>query len=316
MYQSIIRIFEYCGIDFITFDAARAKKILAVEFSFATGGIITIDGFDYNKNDVFKELERNDFAERLSTHVLIWKTPSLLDCLEKNEVDVEMIDSWSWLQKDDYYREITSLISPYFAFSFNRIMSKLLDSLRFNDAGIWFKTLHLIDNFEDEHNALRSTRICIADFIKTLKNSNDVTYKSNMVQFEKWFERPWFMFINNLPESLQNVKNELMSEMVNLMYRIQFADIHYCKKLSGQMVSVVDIDSELQALILSNHKIICRNARIRNKAKKRDWGRLNFIIALLLGMLAIRIATCSRNSQTQTMPPIPQFFLEQQYNID
>ena len=46
-YKSLIRIFEYCGIDCGDVDVVKAKKALSAEFAIAPCGFITIDGFDY-----------------------------------------------------------------------------------------------------------------------------------------------------------------------------------------------------------------------------------------------------------------------------
>lgn len=255
-YQSIIRILEYCGINCNVLDVARAKKVLAVEFSISPGGIISIDGFDYSRNDVFNELECDGFAQRLPTHLLIWQTPSLLDCLEKNEVDIRQIDAWDWLRNDRYKRELTHLISPYFAVSFDKIMGKLLHQSKFRNANDWLKTLHLVDNAEDEHTALSNTRVCIAEFIKLLRNSNEVTYINNLAQLNKWFSQPWFRFVNNLPDSFYSIRNDLLSAMVNFMATIQHSNGDLCRKMSQQMMEVRNIDPDLRKLIISNHAII------------------------------------------------------------
>lgn len=254
-YQSIIRILEYCGIDCIALDVAKAKKILAAEFSIAPGGIISIDGFDYTQNDVFNELECDDFASRLPTHLWIWKTPSLLNCLEKNEANIKELQ---WLNtthfNDKSYRQAIRVISPYFAVSFNKIMHKLLNEAQFTVAEDWIQTLRFVDNAEDEYTALSSTRIFINDFIRLLRNSNERSYKSNLPQLNKWFSQPWYNFTNQLPESLDSTVNDLLLMMNNFTVAIYSTNKRLCRKISKQLIQVENIDSDSKKAITENHE--------------------------------------------------------------
>ena len=245
-YLSIIRIFRHCGIDCHAPDAARAKRILAAEFSIAPGGVISIDGFDYTANDVFEELERDDFARRLQLNMLIWKTPILLNCLEKHEADLRQIQQWETVCRDWLHRQITGFIAPYFAVSFDKIMGKLLNEARFADADAWLKTRYFLDNSEDRRASLSSTRLFITDFIKLLKNLNDVTYKNHLPQLENWFSQPWSRFVNHLPTSLYHVRNDLLRAMFSFMLVIRNTDSDLCRKMSRQMREVRNINANLQ----------------------------------------------------------------------
>ena len=249
-YHSIIRLFEHCGIDCNALDVAKARRILAAEFSIARNGIISIAGFDYTKNDVFNELERHDFAQRLTVHVLIWRMPVLLNCLEKNEIDIGQIDKLgSWYSHYWRQRHVVDFISPYFAVSFDKIMGRLLNSARFADANTWMKTLYFAENAEDNRAALSSTRIYFADFIKLLRNMNDVTYKDHLPQVEKFFSQPWCRFVNNFPDSLYGIRNDLLRTMYNFAIIIRHTDTNLYQTITRQMIEVRNIDTDLRDLI-------------------------------------------------------------------
>ena len=248
-YKSPIRIFEYCNIDCRAIDIAKAKKTLAAEFAIAPGGIITIDGFDYSKNDVFTELEHKDFKQWLSFHLLIWQTPNLLNCLEKNMASLKTAKTLIKLHADNNNRPFIRFISSGFTLSLDKIMRNLLYEGQFRDAAQWLKTLCLIDNVDDEYTALSSTRNCIADFIKLLRNLNEVTYKDHLQDLEKWLTQPWSLFINQLPDSFYETKHELLSAMIGFTFVIKQVDVKLCLKASNQMRKVKNTDKNVRALI-------------------------------------------------------------------
>ena len=293
-YRSLIRVLEYCGIDCGDVDVVKAKKALAAEFAIAPGGFITIDGLDYTKNDVFTELEHEDFMQRLSYHMLIWQTPNLLNCLEKNIANLKTVKTLIKLHADNNNRPYIRFISSCFAHSFDKIMRNLLYEERFRDAGQWLKTLCLIDNADDEYTALSSTRNCIADFIKLLRNLNDVTCKDHLQDLEKWFSKPWSLFVNQLPDSLYDTKHELLSAMVDFTFVNNQADIKLCLKASKQMRKVICLNDSLRKLIVDNHAIYIIRSR-----KQFDDRNLGWLIAVFIFSLFI-IRTCNPDSTTKS----------------
>ena len=251
-YQSIIRILNHCDIDCKFFDVAKAKKILAAEFSLAPRGIISINGFDYTKNDVFNELEHVDFAKRLPIHILIWRTPILLNLLEKNEEpSPEKGHEFSYYMNSR--RVFSDFISPYFAISLSKIIGRLLNEGKFETARCWQSEFYIIDNEIDRRTAMNSTRVYLTDFIRLLKNINDVTYKNHLPQLEKFFSQPWNSFVNYLPNQFYTITNELLSAMHNFTLIIKHTDHELCLKMSQQMIEVRKIEPELRERIAREH---------------------------------------------------------------
>ena len=258
MYQSLIRILNHCDIDIKAFDVSRAKRVLAAEFSIASGGIISIDGFDYTKNDVFAELEHIDFSRRLSVHVLIWRTPILLNCLEKSEIDLENVSQLVGFYYKWHDRQVFDLISPYFAVSFNKIMGRLLKEARFIDACTWLDALQLTHFDEDRNAALSSANEYLTDFIKLLKNLNAVTYKNRLPELEKFLSQPWRRFVNSLPSQFYHITNDLLSAMHNFTLIIKHIDSNLCAKMIREMIEVRNIDDGLREKILREYEGISK----------------------------------------------------------
>lgn len=299
-YQSIIRLFNYCDIDCNTMDAGKIKKILSAEFAIAPNGIVSVDNFDYTKNDIFLELEGDDFEQRLRYHQLIWEHPYLLQCLERNTVDFYNVYTWVKLQHD---KQFVSFISPYFAESFDKIMRKLLNPANFDDAGRWLRLLVFIDNPDDEDRALSGIRIFISEFIRLLKNSNDITYHDIIPQLDGWIDQSSYLFINELPDSLYKLKDDLARAMVNFTVKIQHANKNLCYEISSILVRFYNLEPSLYELIQDNHKIY--KSKVGKDYSRQDsdsggWKSIFIIIPVLIGILRICSHSGSSNSYNNT----------------
>jgi hypothetical protein len=292
-YQSIIRLLEYCNIDCDTMDVGKIRKILTAEFALAESGVISVDGFDYTKNDIFQELEREDFAERLDYHQLVWKNQSLLECLEKNTVNFQQVSSWFQLR---WHKSFPAFISPYFAESFDKIMRKFLNPIDFGEATRWFRMSFFINNAEDEDKALSGVRIFISEFTKILKNVNSVTYIDILPELEDWTAQSCYAFINSFPGSLYKLKDELVRALINLTARTQSANRNLAYEVSCQLIQITGIDPEVEDLIQKNHKIF---EDLPPSGTKTDY-RSCFWIAIVAISFIVRIATYQSSSNSSS----------------
>ena len=297
-YQSIIRLFEYCNVDYNTMDTGKIKKILTAEFSIAEGGIISIDGFDYTKNDIFQELERTDFSQRLKYHQLIWKNESLLACLETNTVDFRVVSTWFPLKEDSFF---VRFISPYFAESFDKIMRKFLNPVDFSEATRWLNFLFLIDNAADEDKALSGIRLFIMEFIHSLKNVNSTTYVTIMPELETWTDQSASSFINSLPDSLYMQIEDMVKAVINFTVLIQNENTNLCYELSYELVRINKISSNLQELIAENHEIYKKrteHAPAERRSVNLSFFWVIFVIVLFCFRIASYIPHSSRSSHS------------------
>lgn len=296
-YKSIIRFFEHCDIAYADgVNTGRAKKILSAEFSVAQDGIITIDGFDYSKNDVLEELESADFTEHLRYHALIWKNKSLLDCLEQNTVSFEDIPTWRSLKNDAGF---VHFVSPYFAVTFDKIMGKILSyPVNFHEAERWLRLLAFVGNPVDEERALTSLRIFLLDTIKLLKNVNNSTYKNYLPQITPWAEQSSATFLNKLPDSLYKIREDLVDALINFTCLIQKTNRNLCYQISYKLTLITEINEATHNLIHDNHVIIAQNNGKSSKGGS-GCGRNVWIGVLIFASLVRLIAginSCNNSS--------------------
>ncbi|MDR2466231.1 MAG: hypothetical protein LBD35_02460 [Prevotellaceae bacterium] len=294
-YKSIIRLFEYCGIDGDRLDAGRIRKIISAEFALAESGIISIDGFDYSKNDALAEIDSPDFVRNYSHHKAIWNNGALLDCLERNKVTSPDLGTQKSLGAN---LDLASFVSPYFAVSFDKIMRRYLRDFDFKSANKWMETMSLLDTPEDEARALEGIRLYFAEFISRLKNSNSVTYAEMFAELNAWGGNGKSSeLVNCLMPFLPDTVNSLARALINFTVAIQFADKMLCYCISLRLTEIQNLRTELSELILENHKIYKSQIFIdrrklrklvfadRKKARKLAW------IPFVLIYLAFRICS-------------------------
>lgn len=278
-YVSVIRLLEYCNIDYNAPDVSKMKKIIAAEYALSDGGIISIDGFDYTKDSVLQEIERDDFLQRLNHHVYIWNNKDLLGFLEQDQ-DVDVSTPWFSSNANDDFKQF---ISPYFAYSFNKVMHRYLRDSSLIKAGQWLTFLVFVD-FVDENEALSSTRSFIAETLKLFRNTSKSNYKNHLSQLMVWAEQSVYQFINNLPDSMYDEAEDLAIALINFTVAIQHTDKRLCLSVSENLVQLNKLDERHLSLIRENHKIY------KSKVKKTPIKRILkgiFIVFLLIKILPL-----------------------------
>ena len=302
-YQSIIRLFDYCNIEYgDNVDLVKIKKILSAEFSIATGGIITIDNFDYSKNDCLEELESTDFSERLRCHKLIWKQQSLLNYLEQNIISFSDICKWIDL-KDDI--DFVKFVSPYFATSFDKVMGKILNLPDFEDAKRWMNLLDFVNNPEDEDRALNSLRIFLIETTKMLRNINSTTYISFMPQIQPWAEQRSGLFLNKLPDSLYKIKEDLVRAWVDFTFHINPQNMNLCYNISCELTLITGIDQELIDVILHNHDVFTsKKSGERGGSGCANAVSIIFLIPVIIFFIKFIIMISTSTSENKYSPKV------------
>ncbi|HCC51756.1 MAG TPA: hypothetical protein DEQ30_06580 [Porphyromonadaceae bacterium] len=290
-YLSPIRLFEYCDIAYSDPDLSKIKRIISAEYALADNGIIAIDGFDYTKDSILQEIERDDFRQRLVYHDIIWKNKSLLNVLERDSVD-EHTDSWFYLSENEDFRQF---VSPFFAYAFNKIMHKYLRDFFLLKASAWLKYLAFV-NFVDENPALADTRDFISDTLRLFRNTNKSNYKNNLSRIGIWAKQPVYLFINNLPESLSDETEDLVIALINFTVEIQSTNKKLCCNISENLFKITNADERHIETIRKNHKIY--KSKVGKKSRWRHflkWGFififvskiLPFIVGLIIGLFSL-----------------------------
>ncbi len=281
-YISIIRLFEHCSIPYREeINISRIKKQLTAEFGLAPSGIIEIEKHSYNKNDVFEELERADFATRLEYHKKIWNTPGMTAFLEDNVFDeYKMREAMQQFQNDTVF---DTFVSPYFAASFNYLTRNYITELRLDDAG----NLLLYEEFlqgEDREEAFRPIRIFLDDNIRLLKNTNRDNYNLVKPKLQHWMTTSWSNFLNHLPHEFYSSRNEISSNLVNLTVAIQKTDKKDCKTISTELTCLSNLSPELMDIIYNNHKVYTNTAT--RTGSGGNWGWVIWVVIILMRIMS------------------------------
>ncbi len=225
-YQSFTRVLAHCGVN--TIDAnlslAQLKKIILAEFAFSQNGLLVIDGFEYNKNDILKELEDPNLQNNLRCHATIWEEKGLLDFLEQDILDMDIANS-NW-RKLNWDKAFVQFVSPYFAESFNAVMNHVLKEPNFSSA----TELNSLNGFlqdADQETAYRSVRIFLNDNTHMFRNLNEKTY-SKEPKVVVWTKQQFAPFLNSLPFSFSHQINKLAVSLINFLVTIQAKNKKYC----------------------------------------------------------------------------------------
>ncbi|GEM_PF-1248483 len=293
---SIIRFFEYCGIE-LTETAAlnipRIKKQITAEFALSPNGIIEIEGTVYNKQDVFDIIEAPDFLEILSHQKIIAAHEPLRLFLEKGIAADQLVEHVEELKQQEGF---VRYISKYFAPLFNREMKRRLSQCDFESAANWIPNCQLLLTTDGEQ-AFQSTTTFLAENLKLFKNLNKTSFLSRKEEVTPWTGN-WARFMNWLPDMLFAPKEELAIQLINFCVEIQNTDVAYCYLISQQMVYLDYLDAANTQLIRDNHVIYESKAASTNvvpahvakKHRKADNKTLNYIwIAILAFFIITRL---------------------------
>ena len=301
---SIIRFFNYCGIDAaqaVPGNIPRIKKQIAAEFSLVPNGIIEIEGTVYNKQDVFSILEAPDFAEILAHQQTINEHEPLRLFLEKGIASDELAEHVEILKKEEGF---VRYVSKYFAPLFNREMKRRLSTFDFESAADWIPNCQLLLTTDGEQ-AFQYTSTFLEENLRLFKNLNKTTFLSRKAEVTPWTGN-WARFMNWLPDMIYAQKEELAIQLINFCVEIQHADVSYCYWISSQMVQLDYLDDSNTQLIRDNHVIYESKAAgtnavpqsVSKKYRKENNKTFNYIwIALLAFFIITRlVGSCDKNS--------------------
>ncbi len=280
-YISPIRLYKHCAVELNPdINISRIKKHLNAEFAIATNGLIEIDGFSYNKHDLFEELEHSDFEKRLNYHQRIWDSKNVLSFLENNEFAyLSFKDELKQFHNDD---EFDLFFSTYFAASFSVVLRNKLNELPLASVGnlLLFEPFILSDEREE---AFKPLRIFFEENLRLLKNTNKDSYKLMHPKITHWVDYEWSSFINNLPEEFYEEKQEIAFKLTNILAAIQKTNRDDCRKLSYELSSITGLEKELADVIYKNHQIITGHSS--SKSGGNNWSWIIWVILILIRIL-------------------------------
>lgn len=276
-YISIIRLFDHCGIPTDDFNLSRAKKQLQAEFGIAQGGFIEIDGYTYTKHDVFDEIEQPDFLQRLDFHKQIWKSPQILQLLEKNTADLVAIhvEFKPFLGNSEF----DEFFSPYLVGPFSYLSRNFLAENKLRDVGNLLAYEDFLQPAEREE-AFRPIRVYLDENVRILRNVNKDNYDMMRPRFAHWIEKDWYLFFNYLPHEFYEIKNDITTYIINIGVAVQKKRKQDCRMMSEQLISLKDVPQNLRDIIVSNHAVYTGSS-----GSGSGWGRGVFWIIWIVFMI-------------------------------
>lgn len=252
-YISIIRLFEHGNIVYTgDINLSRIKKQLLAEFSLATSGIIEIDHFSYNKNDILTAVDADNFNKLLPIHIAIWQNKTLLNFLELTALDIESIeDTFEQFKTDAAFKECCSL---KIAVAFNYYTRNFLTVPDLEELG----NLMFLNDFiavEYRETAYHSLRLFLDEQIRLLRNTTAGSYKLMKPKIKHWGSyKRWYKCINGLPVEFYQHRSNLVNGLINLTVALHGRYPQTCYRISRQLMKVKDLSSDTVQLIKSNHK--------------------------------------------------------------
>ncbi|MEO8771325.1 MAG: hypothetical protein ABI402_14615 [Ferruginibacter sp.] len=283
-YISIIRLFDHSSIAYDTeLNPSRIKKQLQAEFGFSFTGIIEIEGYTYNKADVFVELERLDFLQRMPYHVAVWENKSILIFLEDHIFNIHGIrPEMKPFETDPLFIEF---LSPYLAIPFNNICRLCLNNADYADL---VELLSCEDYLlpDEREEAFRAIRIFIDENISILRNLSEVTLKQSLPALKHWAVSRSGDFLNYLPDEFTAVKIDLVVHLVNFTVKIQHTNKKMCRAVSKELVKVLNLPPNLMNTVDNNDRAY-QGKRISSGSKSGtgNYWWVVWVIFMLMRML-------------------------------
>jgi hypothetical protein len=280
-YISIIRLFQHCDISVEgDINVTRIKKQLNAEFDFAKDGFIEINGYSYNKNDVFEEIEKPDFTERLLHHKKIWERKAVLAILEDNALNLfDLRDQIKTFANDASFEQF---FSPYFVIPFNYISRKCINENQLSNLGDWL----LFDDFlqpDEREEGLRTIRIFIEEKLRVLRNVNKDTFVSKRPEIIEWLTSGGGNFLSNLPHEFYNEKSDIALYLINLTVAIQKTERRDCKRISTVLTCIRDLPEALETIITKNHKAYTQGG---SSSSNTNYGWVIWVVIIVLKVMA------------------------------
>jgi hypothetical protein len=218
-YISPIRFFKSIYVDLTTIDNSRLKKIIIAEFAIADAGVIIVDNNIYNKNDILNLIEDVNFNETIHFHEFIWENKSILELLEKFEINYDLLQQQ--FNSSKQLAGFSTFVSPYLAISFNQVFRKAQNESNSYDIIAYILRFEKLILTEDREFAFNPLRHFLDSQIKILKNITSKNYHLMRPQAQTWVENYWFEMVNKLPLELDNERNELIHYSINLSSNLQ-----------------------------------------------------------------------------------------------
>ncbi|GAB4093091.1 hypothetical protein [Flaviaesturariibacter terrae] len=216
-YRSPVRLVLHAGEPLQPYTPqtlVRARKKLVAELSLS-GGELQLDGETYTRNDVATLLQ--DLSEeQWSLHCLVYALPSALQFLEKADCDVDVLETE--LRPYRFKPGFPEFIAPAFAAAFRDATGRLIREVQpARLAKLLGLHAFVLPDFEEAaYEKLRRyfegllNRICVMGY------EAEDRYELNFLYSPAWID-----FMNALPPALAPERDEVATQLLALVGRLQ-----------------------------------------------------------------------------------------------
>lgn len=314
-YQSPIRIFETLGISVESIDSAQLRmerKRLLLEIQISDTQTTQLGDQEVGKNDVIELFDRLENMSDLAFHKAIFKHPILLDFLENGTIPrAKSNQHFIHFDTKKEWDAFIQFISPYLAYSFDKLLSKVIRTNQFVE-------LEKVDRFftlltpSDAMFAFRK-------FINFCSTLNDrltlLAYKNSRFPAEETaFLRyaPFYNCVNKVAKFHPSLPDSVASDVINFTVN--------CERKQGRGSYLVEISDQLKNLTCSNElqTTIYGNREVFRKKKEQTESFDPTIIwrvivgVFMIGFLIFRVShRCESNRNYDIKSPDHQELLDQ-----
>lgn len=272
-YRSPIRLVAHADEPIDSFSLQvmnRARKKLLAEMALQ-GDQLLLENISYTKNDVISLLNGITSEELWKFHCMIYSYPALLNFLEEGVFDTEEFKNVHYLLLPGN-EVFTAFVSPYFALSFNEQAGALIG---IND----FATLSDLMDYqalilpEHAHEGFQKIRIYLDELMHLLKNLSWEKFQRDESILHFLFSEDWISFMNKLPDTFAHVRDELVIQILNVVFRFQKKATWYYLYKACESLKQMECGDFQKSEINRFEEAMARNANIAGRGGKASTGK-------------------------------------------
>lgn len=307
-YISPVRFFESLHIVVeVPCDVRRLQKLVNLEFLHSETGIVSIDGFYYNKHDLLQLLSDGNFEQNWQHHLTIWENKQLLELLERTDfsepksTDISQLQDVLICKNHDGF---VHFVSPYFAPVFNKVSKTLLLHNAIGDLSVWMKAMIYVEP-ENEETALNSLRLFFDNALYFFRNINAANYKEKLTEIRKWNDSNWSSLLNVLPDYLFQYRDSIARGVTHVLVEIQYDEIYLCCQISNWLIHLNGLSDSISHTIRKNHLIYHQNSRKKRQKSQKKILKVCIGVFLLSSFVAVLLILSGPNKSSRSNNPFP-----------
>jgi hypothetical protein len=283
----------------------RLRKKLLAEFNLSNSSTIDINGKPYSKDEVIKTIDVLLGNPLMPLHSFIFANKSLLDFLENDASRVRLQEFRDLVVPE----EIKPMLSPVMLERIGFNLKKAFHTRNFDAAT---ELLTWSPDLSEHERAMLNEEISrnvlnLQEHIQSVRMNGSANILKDLDYLKK---NSLAILLNKLPADFIDTINSFVGEVINAMVSYQKVKGHdraYLYYVSTNLCKI-KCDEELMKLVKANHLVFTQNYEGRSSGSSSSGeksggdisaGRIIYII-LIVAVFLIRVATCSRHSNSSS----------------